>query len=217
MEVRLYSFLTSSSCEHWNEPVIQHWSEISCMILAFVVFHRMKRQLVSTSRRSRPWINVVSSLLVGSSAHLTSFYGTDTISGCILAHKYYLATEMAAFSIPASEHSTMVSWTRERERDAYENLLGLMTSSNATSRNVFFLLDNYPSGIVACVSDSYNIFHACEHVWGELLHDKVLARDGTLIIRSDSGTWTHNIGFHLFGAREAFSLALSYDQMALFF
>jgi nicotinamide phosphoribosyltransferase len=61
--------------------------------------------------------------IVGACAHLTSFYGTDTISGCILAHNYYLAKEIAAYSIPASEHSTMVSWTRARERDAYENFL----------------------------------------------------------------------------------------------
>jgi nicotinamide phosphoribosyltransferase len=32
---------------------------------------------------------------------------------------------MTASSIPASEHSTMVSWTREKEREAYENMLGL--------------------------------------------------------------------------------------------
>ncbi len=62
--------------------------------------------------------------LVGSCAHLTSFYGTDTIPGCILAHNYYLASQMSASSIPASEHSTMVSWTREKEREAYENMLG---------------------------------------------------------------------------------------------
>ena len=61
---------------------------------------------------------------VGSCAHLTSFYGTDTISGCVLARKYYLAEKIAANSIPATEHSTMVSWSRERERDAYENVLG---------------------------------------------------------------------------------------------
>jgi nicotinic acid phosphoribosyltransferase len=60
---------------------------------------------------------------VGACAHLTSFYGTDTISGCIMARNYYLAKEIAANSIPATEHSTMVSWTREKERDAYENIL----------------------------------------------------------------------------------------------
>jgi nicotinamide phosphoribosyltransferase len=67
---------------------------------------------------------------VGSCAHLTSFYGTDTISGCILAQNYYLVHGMPAFSIPASEHSSMVSWTREKERDAYENLLGMSMCSS---------------------------------------------------------------------------------------
>ncbi|CAF0840156.1 unnamed protein product [Adineta ricciae] len=107
---------------------------------------------------------------IGGCAHLTSFYGTDTISGCVLARNYYLAKEIAANSIPASEHSTMVSWTRDRERDAYENLL-----------------NTYPTGTVACVSDSYDIYNACEHIWGGSLRDKVLARDGTLVIRPDSG------------------------------
>ncbi|CAF3811331.1 unnamed protein product [Adineta steineri] len=107
---------------------------------------------------------------IGSCAHLTSFYGTDTISGCVLAKNYYSAQEIAAHSIPASEHSTMVSWTREREHDAYKNFLEI-----------------YPTGTISCVSDSYNIYNACEHIWGEALHDQVMARDGTLVIRPDSG------------------------------
>jgi nicotinamide phosphoribosyltransferase len=43
----------------------------------------------------------------------------------VLAQNYYSAKEMAAYSIPATEHSTMVSWTREKEREAYENILGM--------------------------------------------------------------------------------------------
>ncbi|CAF3112212.1 unnamed protein product, partial [Rotaria sp. Silwood2] len=61
--------------------------------------------------------------LVGACAHLTSFYGTDTISGCILAENYYLAKKIAGNSIPATEHSTIVSWGREKECDAYENFI----------------------------------------------------------------------------------------------
>jgi nicotinamide phosphoribosyltransferase len=50
-----------------------------------------------------------------------------------------------------------------------------------------FRIDAYPNGAISCVSDSYDIFNACEHIWGETLHDKVMARDGTLVIRADSG------------------------------
>ncbi len=90
------------------------------MTLVFVVSHHMKLQLVN-----KIFINQFFYLifLVGSCAHLTSFYGTDTISGCVLAQKYYLAHKIAANSIPATEHSTMVSWTREKECQAYENIL----------------------------------------------------------------------------------------------
>lgn len=72
--------------------------------------------------------------LVGGCAHLTSFYTTDTISGCVLAKNYYLAEKIAANSIPATEHSTMVSWTRERELDAYENLLSKKTPGQREGR-----------------------------------------------------------------------------------
>ncbi len=94
---------------------------------------------------------------------------------------------MAASSIPASEHSTMVSWTQQREREAYENMLGLFEEKKTMFRITCLSIDMYPQGIIACVSDSYDIYNACEHIWGELLYDKILARDGTLVIRSDSG------------------------------
>ena len=40
------------------------------------------------------------------------------------------------------------------------------------------------------VSDSYDIWNACEKVWGEELHDLVVERGergGTLVVRPDSG------------------------------
>lgn len=106
---------------------------------------------------------------IGGAAHLVNFMGTDTIAGILLADKHYGAG-VCGFSIPASEHSTMTSWGREREVDAYRNML-----------------TRYPSGLVACVSDSYDIYNACENIWGGVLREQVLARDGTLVIRPDSG------------------------------
>lgn len=52
------------------------------------------------------------------------------------------------------------------------------------------MLTKFPSGLMACVSDSYNIWNACEKVWGEVLHDMVVERGkagGTLVVRPDSG------------------------------
>jgi len=106
---------------------------------------------------------------LGGMAHLINFKGTDTMAAIEYA-SYYYGADMAGFSIPASEHSTITSWGREDEILAYKNML-----------------EAYPTGIVACVSDSFNIFEACR-MWGRYpLRDMILERDGTLVIRPDSG------------------------------
>jgi nicotinamide phosphoribosyltransferase len=106
---------------------------------------------------------------IGGAAHLVNFLGTDTMAALVLAKQYY-AEPCAGFSIPASEHSTITSWTRAGEVDAMRNMLTA-----------------YPTGLVACVSDSFDIFNACEKYWGGELKDLILGRDGCLVVRPDSG------------------------------
>jgi nicotinamide phosphoribosyltransferase len=111
---------------------------------------------------------------VGGLAHMVNFQGTDTTAALVAARKYY-GCNMAGFSIPAAEHFTITSWMEEPNRQvgetqAYDNMLS-----------------QFPTGLVAVVSDSDNIYFACDHLWGEMLKDKVLARDGVLVIRPDSG------------------------------
>lgn len=114
-------------------------------------------------------VSSVESAAVGSAAHLVNFRGTDTLVGCVLAGRVYDAG-MAGFSIPAAEHSTQTAWGRAHEVNAYRNML-----------------TKFPTGNVAVVSDSYDIFHACRELWGGALRDAVLARDGTVVVRPDSG------------------------------
>lgn len=80
---------------------------------------------------------------------------------------------MAGFSIPATEHSTITTWGKDGEVNGFRNML-----------------EKFPNGIVACVSDSYDIWNACENLWGEELRDLVTERgerNGRLVIRPDSG------------------------------
>lgn len=111
----------------------------------------------------------VESAGIGGAAHLLNFKGTDTIEAIRVARHYY-GEDMAGYSIPAAEHSTVTSWGKEGEVDSYRNML-----------------KKYPKGLVAVVSDSYNIFDACDRIWGRLLKRIVLNRDGVLVIRPDSG------------------------------
>jgi nicotinamide phosphoribosyltransferase len=107
---------------------------------------------------------------IGGAAHLVNFMGTDTVAGIILLRDHYHTKTMPGFSIPASEHSTITAWGKGNELEAYRNMLTA-----------------YPEGLVACVSDSYNIYNACETLWGELLKPDIVQRKGTLVIRPDSG------------------------------
>ena len=108
---------------------------------------------------------------IGGAAHLVNFMGTDTMASLLLHRKFYHA-EMAGFSIPAAEHSTITSWGRENEIEAYRNMLKNFAKPNA---------------LVAIVSDSWNIYEAVEKIWGEQLKQEVIDSGATIVIRPDSG------------------------------
>lgn len=110
------------------------------------------------------------SAALGDVAHLVNFLGTDTVSGLLAAKRYYDA-DMAGFSIPAMEHSTVTSWGRENEVDSYRNMLNQFAK---------------PGAILAAVSDSYDIYNACK-LWGTELKDQVVNSGATLVVRPDSG------------------------------
>ncbi len=108
---------------------------------------------------------------LGGLAHLVNFMGGDTMEALLAARRYYGA-QMAGFSIPAAEHSTMTSWGREHETAAYANMLDAFEGEGR---------------IVAVVSDSYDLDAAVADIWGGTLREKVLTRQGTLVVRPDSG------------------------------
>jgi nicotinamide phosphoribosyltransferase len=115
-------------------------------------------------------VSSVESAGIGDAAHLLSFRGSDTIEGSMLAKRYYDAETMYGLSVPATEHSICTLLGESGELKVFEHVLR-----------------TFPKGIVACVSDSYNIFRACSEYWGGKLRDLILSREGTLVIRPDSG------------------------------
>jgi nicotinamide phosphoribosyltransferase len=108
---------------------------------------------------------------IGGAAHLVNFMGSDTVTGVLYANHFY-NTPMAGFSIPAAEHSTMTSWGRSREADAYANMMGKFGK---------------PGALVAVVSDSYDIMNAAREIWGGTLRQVVMESGATLVVRPDSG------------------------------
>jgi nicotinamide phosphoribosyltransferase len=103
--------------------------------------------------------------------HLLSFYGTDTIPAIQGAEYLYgadVTKEMIGCSIPATEHSIQCAYGDDME------YLKKMIS------------EVYPSGFVSVVSDGYDFWDVIGRVIPSLKND-ILARDGKLVIRPDSG------------------------------
>ncbi|XP_051818308.1 nicotinamide phosphoribosyltransferase-like [Antechinus flavipes] len=110
---------------------------------------------------------------IGASAHLVNFKGTDTITGLTLIKKYYGTKDpVAGYSVPAAEHSTITAWGKNEEKEAFKHAI-----------------TQFSSVPVSVVSDSYDIYNACEKIWGENLRHLIVSRsrEAPLIIRPDSG------------------------------
>jgi nicotinamide phosphoribosyltransferase len=107
---------------------------------------------------------------IGGAAHLANFMGSDTLEG-VYAANYFYDIDMSAFSIPAAEHSTITTWGKDREVDAFRNMLNAFPGSP----------------LIAVVSDSYDLWNAVDNLWGGELREEVIASGKVLVIRPDSG------------------------------
>ena len=111
---------------------------------------------------------------IAGAAHLLSFLGTDTTAAVVMLRKYYDAANCErpiGLSVPASEHSVMCAWNDKNEDvQAIENML-----------------DTYPSGIVSIVSDTYDLWKTITEYYCGKFKDRILARDGKVVVRPDSG------------------------------
>ena len=111
--------------------------------------------------------------MASGAGHLLSFVGTDTIPAIWYLEKYYKANiekELVGASIPATEHSVMCAYGQTNELDLFKRLI----------------TEVYPSGFFSVVSDTWDFWK----VVGEYLpklKDEIMARDGRVVIRPDSG------------------------------
>jgi len=103
--------------------------------------------------------------------HLLSFVGTDTIPAIQAAERLYNANvekELVGTSVPATEHSIQSSYEDDM---VYLNKI---------------ITEVHPTGIVSVVSDGYDFWDVIGRVV-PALKSKILARDGKVVIRPDSG------------------------------
>jgi nicotinamide phosphoribosyltransferase len=158
----LWKPMTSATIAHQYRKVLTKWMEKTDAERAWFI----DWQGHDFSMRGMDSVEAVISSGLG---HLTSFLGSDSLPTIYGARKYYGAEGMVCGSVNATEHSVMCAGGKEDEVHTFRRLL-----------------ETYPTGILSVVSDTWDLWKVCtEHV--VTLKDEILARDGKLVIRPDSG------------------------------
>lgn len=102
--------------------------------------------------------------------HLLSFTGSDSMIAGLFVDQYYPGDNgLVLGSVAATEHSVATAYGPEDDLGYFKHLIDL-----------------YPSGIVSAVSDSYDLWATLTKTL-PALKDEILARNGKLVIRPDSG------------------------------
>lgn len=145
-------------------------------------FTRYANETVGEDKGFIPWqghdfsfrgMSGIEDAIMSGAAHLLSFAGTDTIPAIDFLETYYGAdctTELVGGSVPATEHSVMCMGTADGEIETFERLISKI----------------YPAGIVSIVSDTWDFWQVITDFLPQL-KEQILARNGKVVIRPDSG------------------------------
>lgn len=121
----------------------------------------------------------VEAAIMSGMAHMTAFCGSETIPAIEALEEYYNADaekELIAATIPATEHSVMCAGGKVDEFETFKRLI----------------TEIYPSGFVSIVSDTWDYWRVIVDYLPQLKNE-ILARDGRVVIRPDSGDPVHII------------------------
>lgn len=163
MSCELWQPATSATIARRYKKLLEEYALETVGDTSFVAFqgHDFSMRGMSSLRSS-----IISGL-----GHLLSFSGTDTIPAIQAAEHYYGAnidSELVGTSIPATEHSIQCAYGNDMEY--FEKTI----------------TEVHPSGFVSIVSDGYDFWDVIGRVL-PALKDKIMARDGRVVIRPDSG------------------------------
>ena len=127
--------------------------------------------------------------IIGGSAHLLNFTGSDTMSASFHVQYHLNGGKPRASSIPATEHSNMTAWPTER--DAFDH---------ATS--------TFGHGVFATVMDSNDYDKACDVIAPEFAQ-RVKEKGGFWVWRPDSGDPVESVIKGLKSAEKAFGCTIN--------
>jgi nicotinamide phosphoribosyltransferase len=111
----------------------------------------------------------IDSVISSGLGHATSFMGSDSLPVIHGARKYYGETDFVVGSVNATEHSVMCAGAKDSEIETFR-----------------YLMKQFPTGILSIVSDTWDLWKVLTE-YLLILKEEILARDGKIVIRPDSG------------------------------
>jgi nicotinamide phosphoribosyltransferase len=158
----LWKPMTSATIAHQYKKNLMSWAEKTDKEnIGFVEF-----QGHDFSMRGMDSVNATISSGLG---HTTSFKGSDSLPVIYGARKYYGEKEFVIGSVNATEHSVICAGTKGDELGTFR-----------------YLMKQFPTGILSIVSDTWDLWTVITKYLPEL-KEEILARDGRIVIRPDSG------------------------------
>ena len=158
----LWKPMTSATIAHQYRKVLTEWQEKTAAEQAWFI----DWQGHDFSMRGMDSVDAVISSGLG---HLTSFSGTDSLPTIYGARKYYGETGFVGGSVNATEHSVMCAGSKDDEIGTFKRLI-----------------ETYPTRNLSIVSDTWDLWIVITKYLPEL-KEEILARDGKVVIRPDSG------------------------------
>jgi nicotinamide phosphoribosyltransferase len=160
----LWQSSTSATIAHQYRKLLTNYAKQTGGDLGFIDF-----QAHDFAMRGMSSVN---SSINSGLGHLVSFAGTDTIPAILGAEEFYNANvekELVGTSVFATEHSVMSAGGSDEK----QTFLRLLT-------------EVHPKGILSVVSDTWDFWNIVGNVLPQI-KDIIMARDGKLVIRPDSG------------------------------
>ena len=179
MSSEVWGCMTSATLAHEFNKVFMHWADVSGAPKELVKF-----QGHNFSYRGMLGREAAAIVDMG---HLLSFVGSDTIPGRKYLKRYYKADQkkgIISCSVFATEHAVMCSAT-----GFYIKKNGIDWEKYGEAEFEVFkrlITEVYPTGFLSIVSDTWNLWVVLRDYLPRL-RDIILAREGRIIIRPDSG------------------------------
>lgn len=157
------------------------WKPITSATIAY----QYKKNLLKWARKTNPeaegfvefqghdfsmrGLSSLDAVISSGLGHATSFMGSDSLPVIHGARKFYQEDGFVVGSVNATEHSVMSAGSKEDEIGTFRTLMS-----------------TFPSGILSVVSDTWDLWEVITK-YLPVLKEQILARDGKLVIRPDSG------------------------------